>query len=113
MDKKEKIKMQHDKLDRIIEQLLLTHDEQACLLDKEKTVELTELIIEIIKARYDIRYCTHKRCACHPEYHIKTLLIKYDRLNKLLEKENLLSDIVEHCEEYVNLESVFDKYETQ
>ena len=66
-------------IDKIIFELLLKDGNETHLIGNANVnFDFQELIKELTKIKYDIRYCKKKDCFCHPEYRIKEL-----RVNKL------------------------------
>ena len=49
-----------------------------------KYSEYRKLVIELVKKRYDVRFCSLDNCSCHPEYILREL-IKNKDLIKFLE----------------------------
>ena len=69
-------------IDKIIFELLLKDGNETQLIKSVYDYfDFQELIKELIKIKYDIRYCKNKDCCCHPEHRIKELM----KNKKLLE----------------------------
>ena len=62
-------------IDEIIFELLLKDGNETNLIENKSIYfSFQELIKELIKIKYDIRYCGNEGCSCHPEYRIKELM---------------------------------------
>ena len=69
-------------IDKIIFELLLKDGNETHFIKNANVhFDFQELIKELIKIKYDIRYCKNKDCCCHPEHRIKELM----KNKKLLE----------------------------
>lgn len=90
--------------EEIIDTLLV----RMMLLDGNETTELTqegqqyfkELIAELTKVKYDIRWCGNDKCSCHPESRIKQILLTKIDLGLFLAREGLFTRIKELIENY-------------
>lgn len=75
MDLYIKQELQHNKLDNILKKILpLDGNETSFIKEKDTYLKFQRLIVLLVEARYDIRYCSNENCPCHPEYTIRKLL---------------------------------------
>lgn len=91
-------------IDKILFNLLTLDGNETSLLNNKDTYLLfKELIIEVTKAKYEIRYCRTKNCKCHPEYVIKQLLEDYSLLQFLQVHgyEGIISDLRKITTDYI------------
>ena len=91
-------------IDKILFNLLTLDGNETSLLNNKDTYLLfKELIIEVTKAKYEIRYCRTKNCKCHPEYVIKKLLEDYSLLQFLQVHgyEGIISDLRKTTTDYI------------
>ena len=79
-------------IESILFKALLLDGNETCELNQDTYNYFRRLLIELIKIKYNIRYCTNKNCSCHPESVIKILLENYDLYN-FLNDNKLLVDI--------------------
>lgn len=83
-------------IDKIIFELLIKDGNETTYIENANVYfNFQELIKELMKVKYDIRYCRNKYCCCRPEYRIKEL-IKNKYLIEFLEKycyKNISEDI--------------------
>ena len=90
-------------IDKIIFELLLKDGNETYLIKNVNDYfDFQELIKELIKIKYDIRYCKNKDCSCHPEHRIKELM-KNKKLVEFLENncyKNITKDIFELVTNY-------------
>ena len=90
-------------IDKIIFELLLKDGYETQLIKNVNDYfDFQELIKELIKIKYDIRYCKNKGCSCHPEYRIKELM-KNKKMVEFLENycyKNITKDILELVTNY-------------
>ena len=90
-------------IDKIIFELLLKDGNETHLIrNANVNFDFQELIKELTKIKYDIRYCKKKDCSCHPEYRIKKLM-KNEKLLEFLENycyKNISKDILELVTNY-------------
>ena len=90
-------------IDKIIFELLLKDGNETHLIGNANVnFDFQELIKELTKIKYDIRYCKKKDCYCHPEYRIKELM-KNEKLLEFLENycyKNISKDILELVTNY-------------
>lgn len=90
-------------IDKIIFELLIKDGNETTYIENANVYfNFQELIKELMKVKYDIRYCRNKYCCCHPEYRIKEL-IKNKELIEFLEKycyKNISEDISELLTNY-------------
>ena len=105
-------------IDKIIFELLLKDGNETHFIENANVYfDFQELIKELIKIKYDIRYCKNKGCCCHPEHSIKELIkelikIKYDirycknkgccchpehRIKELMKNKKLLEFLRNYC----------------
>ena len=90
-------------IDKIIFELLLKDGNETHFIESTNVYLIfQELIKELIKIKYDIRYCKNKDCCCHPEHRIKELM-KNKKLVEFLENncyKNITKDIFELVTNY-------------
>ena len=90
-------------IDKIIFELLLKDGNETHLIGNANVnFDFQELIKELTKIKYDIRYCKKKDCFCHPEYRIKELM-ENEKLLEFLENycyKNISKDILELATNY-------------
>ena len=87
-------------IDEIIFELLLKDGNETNLIENKSIYfSFQELIKELIKIKYDIRYCGNEGCSCHPEYRIKELM-KNKELADFI-KEYCYKDIFKDISELV------------
>ena len=90
-------------IDKIIFELLLKDGNETHFIGNVNVnFDFQELIKELTKIKYDIRYCKKKDCPCHPEYRIKELM-KNEKLLEFLENycyKNITKDILELVTNY-------------
>ena len=90
-------------IDKIIFELLLKDGNETHFIGNANVnYDFQELIKELIKIKYDIRYCKNKGCSCHPEHRIKELM-KNKKLVEFLENncyKNITKDIFELVTNY-------------
>ena len=90
-------------IDKIIFELLLKDGNETHFIENANVnFAFQELIKELTKIKYDIRYCKKKDCPCHPEYRIKKLM-KNEKLLEFLENycyKNISKDILELVTNY-------------
>ena len=90
-------------IDKIIFELLLKDGNETHFIENANVhFDFQELIKELIKIKYDIRYCENKDCCCHPEHRIKELM-KNKKLVEFLENycyKNISKDIFELVTNY-------------
>ena len=82
-------------IDEIIFSLLLLDGNEASELSVDAYRQFKQLIIETVKAKYDVRWCSNLHCSCWPESSIKHLIEK-EELKEFLFRCDLydqLSDI--------------------
>ena len=85
-------------IDKIIFELLLKDGNE----NSNVYFNFQELLKELIKIKYDIRYCGNENCCCHPEYRIKELM-KNKKLIEFIEKycyKDILKDILKLITNY-------------
>lgn len=87
-------------IDKILFKLLLLDGNETNMISEPITAILfSRLIIELVKVKDNIRYCTNKNCECHPETRIKELL-SHEELIKFLNKYT--KGIVKDIEKIIN-----------
>lgn len=90
-------------IDKIIFELLLKDGNETNLIENaDLYFKFQELTKELVKVKYNIRYCRNKNCSCHPEYRIKELM-KNEKLLGFLEDycyKNISKDILELVTNY-------------
>ena len=90
-------------IDKIIFELLLKDGNETHFIENANVhFDFQELIKELIKIKYDIRYCKNKGCCCHPEHRIKELM-KNKKLLEFLEHycyRDISKDILELATNY-------------
>ena len=90
-------------IDKIIFELLLKDGNETHFIENANVnFDFQELIKELTKIKYDIRYCKKKDCFCHPEYRIKELM-ENEKLLEFLENycyKNISKDILELVTNY-------------
>ena len=90
-------------IDKIIFELLLKDGNETYYIEKSNVYfNFQELLKELIKIKYDIRYCGNENCCCHPEYRIKELM-KNKKLIEFIEKycyKDILKDILKLITNY-------------
>ena len=90
-------------IDKIIFELLLKDGNETHLIGNANVnFDFQELIKELTKIKYDIRYCKKKDCCCHPEHRIKELM-ENEKLLEFLENycyKNISKDILELVTNY-------------
>ena len=90
-------------IDKIIFELLLKDGNETHFIRNDNVnFDFQELIKELTKIKYDIRYCKKKDCSCHPEYRIKELM-ENEKLVEFLENycyKNISKDILELLTNY-------------
>lgn len=90
-------------IDKIIFELLLKDgNETNFIKNYDVYFNFQELIKELVKAKYNIRYCRNNNCSCHPEYRIKELM-ENEKLLEFLENycyKNISEDILELVTNY-------------
>ena len=90
-------------IDKIIFELLLKDGNETHFIENANVnFDFQELIKELTKIKYDIRYCKKKDCFCHPEYRIKELM-ENEKLLEFLENycyKNISKDILELVSNY-------------
>ena len=87
-------------IDKILFKVLLLDGNESTMLEPIVYTDFKELIIELTKIAYNIRYCTNKNCPCHPESMIK-ILLKSKSLCDFLTENNLLEGIKCLIEDYI------------
>lgn len=90
-------------IDKLIFELLLKDGNETNFIENAYVYfDFQELLKELIKIKYDIRYCKNKDCCCHPEYRIKQLM-KNKKLLEFLKKycyKDISKDILELVTNY-------------
>ena len=90
-------------IDKIIFELLLKDGNETYYIENSNVYfNFQELLKELIKIKYDIRYCGNENCCCHPEYRIKELM-KNKKLIEFIEKycyKDILKDILKLITNY-------------
>ena len=90
-------------IDKIIFELLLKDGNETYYIENSNVYfNFQELLKELIKIKYDIRYCGNENCCCHPEYRIKELM-KNKKLIEFIEKycyKDILKNILELITNY-------------
>ena len=72
------------KLSETLFKLLILDGNETNFIENEQTYnDFKLLIIETVKAKENIRYCSRMNCSCHPESSIRKIL-----KNKDLEKQS-------------------------
>ena len=62
-------------IDKIIFELLLKDGNETNFIKNYNVYfNFQELIKELVKVKYNIRYCRNNNCSCHPEHRIKELI---------------------------------------
>lgn len=83
-----------EKIDNIITELLLLDGNESNLLDNiEDYKDFIRLIIELVKIKYDVRWCSSDNCMCHPETTIRTILKNNFELYSFLDKFIKLDEV--------------------
>lgn len=96
-------------LDNIIINLLLLDGNETCLLDDvEDYTCFRRLIIELVKIKYDVRWCNNENCSCHPESAIKDILEDNPEFYMFL-KKYIKVDIIEKYINDYEVITVFDR----
>lgn len=85
-----------ERLKYLMLDMLIEDGNSVHFLSKEGQSKYSRLIAVVVKAYYDIRFCSNKGCVCHPEYDIE-LLLRDKELSEFL-KENRFYDVLQ---EYV------------
>lgn len=79
--------------------MLIIDGNETNLISIDGQNKYRKLLIAVTKSYYDIRFCSYKKCQCHPENEIK-LLMKDKELSEFL-KDNKLYDILqEYIKDY-------------
>ena len=90
-------------IDKIIFELLLKDGNETNLIENKSIYfSFQELIKELIKIKYDMRYYGNNNCSCHPEHRIKEL-ISNDALAEFIKAycyKDILKDILELVTNY-------------
>lgn len=85
-------------IDKIITNLLMLDDNETNLIENiDVYFHFQELIKELTKVKYNIRWCSNLDCCCQPEYPIRRLIKAkglIDFLNKYCD-ENIYNDILD------------------
>lgn len=85
-------------IDKIITKLLMLDDNETNLIENiDVYFMFQELIKELTKVKYDIRWCSNLECCCQPEYTIRRIIKAkglIDFLNKYCD-ENIYNDILD------------------
>lgn len=98
-----------EKIDNIITKLLLLDGNESNLLDDiDDYKNFRRLIIELVKIKYDIRWCSNDNCKCHPETTIRTILENNFELHSFLDKFIKLDEVKSMINVYENI-TVWDK----
>lgn len=98
-----------EKIDNIIIKLLLLDGNETNLLDNiDDYKNFRRLIIELVKIKYDIRWCSNDNCKCHPETTIRTILENNLELHSFLDTFIKLDDVKSMINVYENI-TVWDK----
>lgn len=87
-------------IDKILFKVLLLHGNESTFLDFDTYQLFKNLLIELTKIKYNIRYCSNKNCPCHPESAIKKLLSESKTLCDFLQENHLLEGIKCLVEDY-------------
>ena len=90
-------------IDKIIFELLLKDgNETNFIKNYDVYFNFQELIKELVKVKYNVRYCRNNNCSCHPEHRIKEL-ISNDALAEFIKVycyKDILKDISEVVTNY-------------
>lgn len=85
-------------IDKIITKLLMLDDNETNFIENSNVYfNFQELIKELTKVKYNIRWCSNLDCCCQPEYTIRIVLKDKeltDFLNKYCDK-NIYNDILD------------------
>lgn len=85
-------------IDKIITELLMLDGNETNFIDNANVYfNFQELIKELTKVKYNIRWCSNLDCCCQPEYTIRRVLKDnglIDFLNKYCD-ENIYNDILD------------------
>ena len=84
-------------LDNIIVKLLLLDGNESNLLETQQDYDdFKNLIIELTKVKYDIRWCSNEFCTCHPKSDVKNIM-----------KNKNLCDFIE-CYSSIKIEDIIN-----
>lgn len=81
-------------LNNILLDLLIIDQNETCILTAENYNIFKSLVVEIMKVKYDIRFCSNENCSCHPEKQIENILKTNKELVSFLKQEKLYDDII-------------------
>lgn len=62
-------------VDEVIFRLLLIDGNESNELDSETRLLFEQLVIALVKMKYDVRWCSNLACPCWPESRINSFLI--------------------------------------
>jgi len=79
-------------MDKIIFKLLLLDGNETSVFCKESYDLFKSLIIEIVKIKYDVRWCDGLNCPCWAETKVLTIL-EDNKIKKFLTENNLYDTI--------------------
>ena len=97
-------------IDNVIVKLLLLDGNETNLLDNiDDYKNFRRLLIELMKVKYDIRWCSNRNCSCHPETRIDSLLSNNKELLEFIEKYSGLNDVIENLTSNYKPITVYDR----
>ena len=103
-------------IDNIIFSLLTLDGNETYLIDdyyKTSYKKYKELVFELIKKKYDVRYCRLESCKCHPESKLREV-IKDDELMRFVKDnigEKLYNQMILMIAKEYDIKTVFDETE--
>lgn len=97
-------------IDNIIVKLLLLDGNETNLLDNpDDYKDFRRLLIELMKVKYDIRWCSNNNCSCHPETRIDSLLSNNKELLEFIKKYSGLDESIENLTNKYKIITVYDR----
>ena len=79
-------------IDKILFNILRLDGNETYNLSDDDYNIFKNVIVELTKIKYNIRYCSTKKCECHPESRLEKLL-KNEEITSLLQYDNISHDI--------------------
>lgn len=94
-------------VNELIKRMLLLRGNETSTIDFATQIIFNEIIIELACIENNIRWCSNKRCNCHPETNLNKLL-QDDKIHKFLSEQKLWEDIYKIANKEYEPLTVFD-----